>query len=622
MPTEFEIEVGLSNGDVAVVPFSVEDGAPIPSDQELQKYAVDFLNGQTGDNSQAITNTSPEESAAPSFLKSAATGLVRGGILGTAGLFDLVDSATGSVPASGKTNVQATEDFLTNLGLGADATATQQIAEYASPTSLTKVPQQMLLGALSGGASEITGALIDNPYAKMAAGLLTQIAAPRAVKGIKNRLSPEFQGNKLTKEIVEEVQNVVPTALSTQGDEIPTKLSNSRRLIDSIKRKETSNKVQLEGEFDKVLGKDLPKENQIWVPTDDLSTRLEKIAKDEILPVEIKSKISNTIEGFSGKPMISAIEEVPVLGDDGVTVLSKETRKSPLDVQDVVDTEKGRLMSFAGIAKKRSEISEMMFKEKNKNIKRVLRQLDDEFVNYLGKYIEPETLSAWENVRDQWFNFRKTYNRGKLGKAIAEDGSVEKLANIFTNDLKETKKVLSIASDQDKKMVKDIMLADIFKYEPKTWHRKISEKKEYFDEVFGTESTDDLMKIFGPQGTVGRKLLADNNGLGSLLSKNALTKVGFGFLGSLVGTGPVEQIIGAVSGVAAASGKIQVEGKARSNALALIKTLSAGASNKRTQELREILLKDYNPKNYNQDIKEASILLGKIQADTEEDENE
>lgn len=147
---------------------------------------------------------------------------------------------------------------------------------------------------------------------------------------------------------------------------------------------------------------------------------------------------------------------------------------------------------------------------------------------------------------------------------------------------------------------KEKLLERLFRRTPVGWDTFVNTKKDDFEKLFGKEKTAKLLDIFGHDGSVGKKLLQDNTGLKSVISKIGSRPLLSYILGDIVG-GTKGAIAAAAAGLA--SQKVSGEKIAR-----IKKLLMNAAANDETA--LAILKQPVKGTNYEESLVKLSTILG------------
>ena len=183
----------------------------------------------------------------------------------------------------------------------------------------------------------------------------------------------------------------------------------------------------------------------------------------------------------------------------------------------------------------------------------------DEVMGAAEKAVPREAMAALDEARSGWAQMRAAYEEGAVGsvRASVDDasGKLLTLKNKLLNDPKSAEQLAAVMTPSELKQAQLIMLDDLVQKTPVTWERAISKAGKYdsYRAIFGKEGADRLLKLVGRSGTIGEKLLKDNKGLGSLLSKIGLKATIGGAIGKTV-AGEAGEVAGSVAGLASSQG--------------------------------------------------------------------
>lgn len=245
----------------------------------------------------------------------------------------------------------------------------------------------------------------------------------------------------------------------------------------------------------------------------------------------------------------------------------------------------------------------------------VLGRAQSELLDAAESQLSGKSLSDLQGARSAWRNMKQTFEEGGVGKireAIKDvEGRYETLKNTLFNDSKAAKQIASQLDPQELESVQNLMLNEVLRMQPVSWERKLTEKYDSFKAIFGKEATENMLTTFSRDGTIGKKLLQDNNGIKSVLGKFIAKPLIAGTVGYEFGgkEGAAIGVLGALR-----SGNQQ---KALNSAKSLIMRAAAGS-----EDALNILNTPIKSANYGKAISKLGAmipnLLSRSQPSTEE----
>ena len=412
----------------------------------------------------------------------------------------------------------------------------RDIIEFIAPTSRRGIVGQTAAGLGAFGGSEIADVVApNNPYLKLLLGGAGAVAGGKVQGGfssasdlIKGYLDPETAGINLARSVAGDVQSVVPEAITA-----PLSMADrSRAAVSGLDASAVAERKRAGDLF-----RALPDEPVSLTPAiEAIKSKAEEVAG----PIFPGSRTDQVLKFLEAKPDINA---VPL----------NEVQNVVRDVGKIGARAEGVDALVMGNAK---------------------RQLLDA----VQESVSPETMKAYTEARSAWRNMMESYEEGAVG-AVRDStdvgGKLNTFKNRLLNDPKGAEELAKVMSPDELKNAQHLMLADLFSFTPVSWARQIAKKQDSYKAIFGEDTTNNLMSMMSREGSVGRKLLADNQGLSGLLGKLAMRlAVPAGVVQQVVG-GPLGTMAGIATGAFMAK-KGVVEAAARPRAASIIARAAIG----------------------------------------------
>lgn len=209
--------------------------------------------------------------------------------------------------------------------------------------------------------------------------------------------------------------------------------------------------------------------------------------------------------------------------------------------------------------------------------KLVLGKAKDEILAAAERSVSPESMKALTDARTAWAKFENVYNKSAVGavrKSLLEPGKrLSTLKTKLLNDPKSAQEITAVMTPKELSNVQNIVLMDLTSKAPVTWEKAIAKQYDSYKHIFGEEGTENLLKMVSREGSVGSKLLKDNNGLGGLLAKTGMK----GIIGGTVGYEYTGDWKGAALGAVIGGGKGRLEGKIVNQAKSLLMRGAVGS---------------------------------------------
>lgn len=459
------------------------------------------------------------------------------------------DLATAVMIPSQGVKIASKIPILSTLAKGKDAVA----------TGAGLLAKALGFGAEGVGYSVLANAKEENPFkdAQLSAALNT--AAPLLGEGISagyKALFPKAGVDDAARAIATELRTVTPNALTSalsEGDRaalvaqsLESKGLEAKRAASALFQNLPENPVVL----DKALSNINDFANQVAGPISPGSkTESLLAALSGLKPADrvISTPASSILDKF-GKPIREAFTEV-IPGGPAVQPLNK--------IQDTLRDVGALQRSAKGVDRA------------------VLGRAQKEILDAAESQVPEEALDAFKDARSAWSKMKKTYEDGAVGSVRSaltkESGRLTTFKNKILNDPKSAKQLVKVMSPDDLENTQNLLVSHLLGYQPVSWERQISKKYDSYKAVFGKEGADNLLKMVGRDGTIGKQLLQDNNGLSSLFAKLGGKAAIGGALGYETGGDWKTAMLGAVIG-----SKVGGKGEQVSRVKSLIMKAAAG----------------------------------------------
>lgn len=162
----------------------------------------------------------------------------------------------------------------------------------------------------------------------------------------------------------------------------------------------------------------------------------------------------------------------------------------------------------------------------------VLGMAKGEVLKAAEAQVSPDALDALKTARKAWADMSNTFEEGAVGSvrdALSEPtGRLNTFKTKLLNDPKSAEQLTSIMNPEELGHTQNLILGDLLAKQPVTWEREISKRYDSYKAIFGQEKTDQLLNMMTREGTIGKKLLQDNNGLRNVLHKAAFPAIASG----------------------------------------------------------------------------------------------
>lgn len=266
--------------------------------------------------------------------------------------------------------------------------------------------------------------------------------------------------------------------------------------------------------------------------------------KDQVIDVP-----ASMILDEAGNPMVAATQKVIPGGPANVPLA--EVQNTLRDLRTVAEGAQGVDRAVLGRAKK-------------------------EILAATKASVKPESWEAFEKARSTWAKVANTFEKGAVGKvrkSVTTEGTgLNAFKQALLNDPKGARQLAKVMSPQELNNAQDLMLSDLLRYKPVQWETQVTKKIDSYSAIFGEEGTKKLLNMVGREGTIGSKLLKDNNGLMSLFARLASRIGGGAVVGGALGGND-----GALAGALAGAGSAATKGFQVSRVQSLLMRAAAGS---------------------------------------------
>lgn len=475
---------------------------------------------------------------------------------------------------SGNQGNQTAED-ITHIGgnvatLVAAPSQAKNIAAKALPY-ISKVPGASSIAALLGLGVEGAGqSILMNPKGNLgtdaALGAGINIGAAGIGKGlgklydylVPTQGAANRGAQKLATKIVDDFREVTPDAFSSAAtlEDRATQAALALNKSARTARQEAGKLFQ-----------NLPTEP---VVLDDAIKNISNLSEQVQGPVTPGGKSSSILNYLKGLKPVDEIIDVPpstILDEFGRPAIPGRSEvilggpaKVPLnEVQNI-------LRDVGKVANNADGVDRML-----------LSKAREEIMNAAEKSVSPSSMDALREARKAWSEMAKTYDDSAVGavrKSLLEPGKrLSTLKTKLLSDPKSAEELTRVMTPKELSNVQNLVLMDLTAKQPVTWERAISQKYDSYKHIFGEANTEKLLQMVSREGSIGSKLLKDNNGLGGLLAKTGLK----GAIGGSVGYQATGDWKGAAIGSMLAAGKGRLEGKVVNQAKSLIMRAAIGS---------------------------------------------
>jgi len=415
-------------------------------------------------------------------------------------------------------------------------------------------------GAEGAGQSILLDPKAEDLGTVATTGAVLNAAVP-AIFGVGRKaldsVIPNRGAAKAGKEIAEELRTVIPGALTEA-------VTPAERAV--IAANALQKTAQAETKAAGELFTNLPKDTAVL---DDAISKTQAFAEKvggPITPGGRTGQIINYLSDFkpkdqvidipasmildeAGKPMVAATQKL-IPGGPAKVPLS-EVQNTLRDLRTVAEGTQGVDRAVLGRAKK-------------------------EILAATKASVKPESWDAFEQARSTWAKVASTYEKGAVGKVIKsatnEGTGLNTFKRALLNDPKGAKQLAKVMSPQELNNAQDLILSDLLERQPVGWARRVTQKIDSYEAIFGKEGTRKILDMVGRDGSIGSKLLQDNNGLKSLFARLAARIGGGAIVGGVLGGNE-----GALAGALAGAGSAATKGLQVSRVQSLLMRAAAGS---------------------------------------------
>lgn len=442
------------------------------------------------------------------------------------------------------------------------------------------------LGVEGAGYAALGNAKSEDIASQMGTGAAVNIAIPTVVSGLGklvNAILPTRTVVPVAQDIAKQIRTAVPGAL-TQS------LTTGERATLGAAGLEASAKTARSAASD--LFKALPDEPVIL---DDAITNIKNYAQTlagEVQPGSRTKALISTLESLKpadkvvNTPASSILDEFGQPMREAVsTVIPGGPAVSPLNKVQNTLRDIGKLRSGA------DPVDAL-----------ILKNAQNEIMTAAERSVKPETMEAFQGARKAWAEMASAFDDGAVGAvrdaAKDADGKLNTFKNKLLNDPKSVEQLVAVMKPEEVSNAQNLVLGEMLKRQPVTWEKFITDKYDSFQSLFGQDGADKLYNMVSRDGTIGKKLLQDNNGLKSLFAKLGLQGGIGGLAGYEVG-GVKGAVVGTLTGLASAQGGM-VNGRVKS----LLMKAAAG-----NDEALSLLNTPFTPKLYNEAIGKLGTII-------------
>lgn len=461
-----------------------------------------------------------------------------------------------------QTESDKAEGVLESVGLPREDSLAQRIGEFTLPIFPgAKIPQ--VLSGLAAGAANYLGEkqFPDNPLAQFgltAAGAFSPAGLELGLKNVFRAISPKAGGTALAKKIAGQIREVTPDALTeaiTPGERATT-AATAMEAQGRAARKEAG--ALFGGLSDDSVTLDNAIEN---------ITNFANEVSGPIAPGSKSEQIINFLGRLKPKEQIIDLPASTILDEFGKPIIEAQKRVIPAGpatlplnkVQDVLRDIGSRLQGAEGVDRA------------------VLARAREEILGAAESTVKDKAaLDSFKESRAAWRQMSQTYEEGAVGavrKSLQNpEGRLNTFKNKLLNDPKSAEQLTKIMNPEELANTQNLVLSELFKKQPVSWERSISNSYDSYRAIFGDAGAEKLLGMVSRDGTIGKKLLQDNNGLKTLFAKLGL-RTAIGATIGYEGGGVEGAVIGGLAGLALNKG----EGASVARAKSLLMRAAAGS---------------------------------------------
>lgn len=400
----------------------------------------------------------------------------------------------------------------------------------------------------------------ENLAEQVAIGAALNTAIPALFGTAKAGLSKILpsRGAQITaKEITDEIRNIAPNALKENFSPADRALTAAKALESKgVAAKEAASK----------LFKDLPNQT---VVLDDAFSSTRKFAEEVAGPITPKTStgtLINYIEQIKPKDQIINEPASRILDEFGNPIRAAKTtiipggptKASLPEVQNIV-------RDIGAVGRGASGVD-----------RAILGRAKEEILSATKASVDDKAWKAFQHARSNWAKMLTTYEKGAIGKVRKSltdpNTGLNTFQKVLLNDPKGARQLAKVMLPNEIENAQHLLLSDLLRKQPVTWARRITEKMDSYNAIFGAEPTQNLLRMVGRDGSIGSKLLQDNNGLKTLLARVILKSAGGAAVGGYFGGGE-----GALLGGLAGAGSAVPKGLQVSRVQSLLMQAAAGS---------------------------------------------
>lgn len=483
--------------------------------------------------------------------------------------------------ASGYTGDKRSEDVANLVGTVATASVMPQQAGNIAKSIpvLSKLAKESKLASLAAkaiGYGTEGGAygLFSNPkgedlldQAVKGAALNTMIPATVRAGGsvlksisslpeyIQGMFSPAAKAETQVAKVIDELQTISPT-FATEA------LTPAQRTMQVAQGLETAAKA--EGTAAGSLFEALPNENVVLDPAIANTRAYAEDVGSILTPGSTASNVVRQMERLSPQASVVETPASTILNEFGQPVRAATREFIPagptvLPLKRTQDV----LRDIGKAGERTTGVDQLITNEAKSQVLQATKES-----------VSPEAFNALQEARATWAQYKNDFDRGAVGKVRNilknPEAPIERFKN-FLFKAKGSEQLAKVMTPEELIQAQHIMLADVFTRQPAAWAKRISEKADSFNNIFGGAHTQELLTMLSRDGSVGKTLLQDNQGLKNLLGKLVLKSAGGAVLGGALGGEK-----GALLGAALGAGSSAASSQAISRVQSLLMRASAG----------------------------------------------
>ncbi len=368
---------------------------------------------------------------------------------------------------------------------------------------------------------------------------------------------PSRGAAKAGKQIAEELRTVLPGALTEA-------VTPAERAVNAANALEKTAQAKIEAAGD--LFTNLPKDTAVLDDAIKATRSFAEQVDGPIAPGGRTGKIVDYIERLKPKDKVLDIPASAILDDTGQPIVAATQKVIPGGPATVPLTKvQNTLRDLRTVAEGAQGVD-----------RAVLGKAKEEILAATKASVKPESWDAFEKARSTWAKVKNTYDKGAVGKvrkSVTTEGTgLDTFKKALLNDPKGARQLAKVMSPKELNNAQDLILSDLLERQPVGWARRVTQKVDSYEAIFGKEGTRKILDMVGRDGTIGSKLLKDNNGLMSLFARLASRIGGGAVVGGALGGND-----GALAGALAGAGSAATKGFQVSRVQSLLMRAAAGS---------------------------------------------